>query len=106
MLFLAQVDNINHLTSELVESRIRKQRNMICSSKEGENKMILVSINTQEKFCAIDIIHRLMTVHLVREFFINKNSTWRTICIFRQLLKGVFILCNRLMFSKLRLINL
>lgn len=65
----------------------------------NELEMILVSINTTENFCEINIYHRLMKVYLVKKLKMKNNSHWRTVTIFASVFKGMLILFKRLTFS-------
>ncbi len=65
----------------------------------NELEMILVSINTTENFCEINIYHRMMKVYLVKKLKMKNNSHWRTVAIFTSVFKGIFILFKRLTFS-------
>jgi hypothetical protein len=58
--------------------------------------MILVSINTGENFCEINIRHRLLEVYLVKNLAMRNNSHWKTISIFASLFKGLFVLGKRI----------
>ncbi|MBA4407640.1 hypothetical protein C0389_10225 [bacterium] len=66
---------------------------------DNELEMILVSINTTEKFCEINIYHKLIKVDLVKNLKMKNNSHWRTFSIFASVFKGMFILFKRILFS-------
>ena len=62
--------------------------------------MIVVSINTTENFCEINIFHRMMKVYIVKKLKMKNNSHWRTVTIFASLFRGVFILIKKITFSR------
>lgn len=64
--------------------------------------MILVSINTTEDICEIDINHQTMQVHLVKKLKMRNDSFLRTAAIFFSVFKGIFILLKRLVFSPIK----
>ncbi|MFA5806479.1 MAG: hypothetical protein WC879_17750 [Melioribacteraceae bacterium] len=66
---------------------------------DNELEMILVSINTTENFCEINIYHRMMKVDLVKKLKMKNNSHWRTITIFASVVRGIFILFKRIALS-------